>query len=308
MSNQIITQNPLYPKISVIIVTWNVRDLLKANLERLFSIPCKYPFEVFVVDNASHDGSAKMVRENFPQVHLIMNDWDAGFAGPNNQALRLAKGEVVLLLNPDMLVEEGALEVTYDKLMADMSIGVLGVRLENTDGTPIQNVRRFPTFTSQLAILLKLGHVFPSLLRKYLYQDFDYTTSQEVDQVRGSFFAFRRELLETVGYLDAGYHIWFEEVDYCKRAQAHGLRIWYETGGRATDYVGRSMAQMKHLEKQRIFTASMVRYFKKHHPWWQMMIIALLRPVGLGFALGADLLKDMRSFVSLKMTHVQDKN
>ena len=286
---QFMSNNPMAPpKISIIIVSWNVRALLQANLERLFSLSCKYSFEVFVVDNGSHDGSAKMVRELFPAVHLITNDWDAGFAGPNNQALRLVKGDVVLLLNPDMLVEDGALDVTYETLMADRSIGVLGVRLVGQDGKPIKNVRRYPDFFSQLVILLKLGHLFPHLLRSYMCEDFNYAKTQDVDQVRGSFFAFRRELLDTVGTLDAGFHIWFEEVDYCRRVKLAGLRVVYLADVAARDYVGRGMAQMKHFEKQLIFSASMIRYFKKYHPWWQTAVLVAARPIGLIGALIAD--------------------
>jgi len=115
-----------------------------------------------------------------------------------------------------------------------------------------------------------------------------------VDQVRGSFFAFRRELLETVGYLDAGFHIWFEEVDYCRRAKAAGMRVWYESSVSATDYVGRGMAQMKHLEKQLIFSASMIRYFKKYHPWWQTLLLQLTRPIGLTLSFAADVVASLK--------------
>lgn len=275
-------------QVSVIIVTWNVRELLRANLARLFSLATPLEFEVIVVDNGSHDGTARMVRTEFPEVRLITNDWDAGFAGPNDQALRLAKGEVVVLLNPDMLVEPGALETAHAKLMRDRSIGVLGIRLVGRDGKPINSVRRFPDVWSQLCILLKLNHLFPRLLDRYHRADFRYDLSQDVDQVRGSFFAFRREMLETVGDLDSGYHIWFEEVDYCKRVREAGLRVRYCAEATAQDYVGRGVAQMSHWEKQRIFTASMVRYFRKWHPGWRAWLIAAARPIGLLAALAAD--------------------
>jgi len=288
MSTQISQQNQGFPKISVIIVSWNVKTLLEANLTRLFSLSCPYPFEVFVVDNGSEDGSARLVRERFPQVHLITNDWDAGFAGPNNQALRLAKGEVIVLLNPDMLVEQGALEKTYDQLTQNKTIGVMGIRLNHASGEPIQNVRRFPDFLSQFCLILKLNRLFPQIMNSYMYADFDYTKSQEVDQVRGSYFAFRKELLETIGYLDPVYHIWFEEVDYCKRVKQAGLRVWYEPSVSAQDFVGRGMTLMKHFEKQLICTASMIHYFEKWHPWWQHMLLRVVRPIGLSAALLAD--------------------
>ncbi len=281
------------PQLSVIIVSWNVRELLRANLQRLFSLTDTVTREVFVVDNDSHDGTAEMVRAEFPRVHLITNAWDAGFAGPNNQALRLARGEVVLLLNPDMLVEPGALDATYRVLTQDTGIGVMGIRLMGQDGQPIGSVRRDPDFWSQFIILLKLPHLFPRINRRYLYSDFDYTRTQDVEHVRGSFFAFRRALLETVGYLDERYHLWFEEVDYCKRARAAGLRIRYVAEVSAHDYVGKGFAQMKHLEKQRIFTESMLRFFRKWHPFWQYAVLAILRP----FALCASVLLDVKEVI-----------
>ncbi len=276
------------PQLSIIIVTWNVRELLRANLARLFSLSSACSFEVFIIDNASHDGTAYMVRNEFPRATLITNAWDAGFAGPNNQALRLAKGEVVILLNPDMLVEEGALDVTYKTLMEDPSIGVMGIKLLGQNGKPINSVRRDPDVWSQLGILLKLPHLFPHLNQRYLYTDFDYERTQDVDHVRGSFFAFRRELLRTVGYLDAGYHLWFEEVDYCKRVRQTGMRIRYVADAFAHDYVGKGFEQMKRLETQRIFSKSMIRYFHKWQPGWRPILLTLARPIGLVAAAGAD--------------------
>ncbi|MFA6429860.1 MAG: glycosyltransferase family 2 protein [Patescibacteria group bacterium] len=281
--------NSSSPQVSIVIVTWNVRELLRANLARLFSLRENITFEVFVVDNGSNDGTAHMVRELFPQAHLITNDWDAGFAGPNNQALRLAKGEVCILLNPDMLVEEGALTRVYEKITQDRSIGVLGIKLVSKEGKPINSVRHYPDWWSQLLIILKAQHLFPSALKYYLWDGFDFDRSQDVDQVRGSFFVFRRELLETVGYLDEkSYHIWFEEVDYCRRVREKGLRIFHYADAQAHDYVGKGVSQMRRLETQLIFTKSMLNYFRKWHPRWQWWVLACARPIGLAAACVAD--------------------
>lgn len=283
------------PDISIVIVTWNVRELLRANLSRLFSLQTKHSFEVFVVDNGSHDGTAWMVHEQFPQVQLIKNDWDAGFAGPNNQALRLVKGKVIILLNPDMLVEEGTIDHTFDRLMSDPSIGVMGVKLLNQQEKPINSVRRDPDIWSQVCIILKLQHLFPSLIKRYMREDFDYTISQDVDHVRGSYFAFRDDVLANVGALDADYHIWFEEVDYCKRVRDAGFRIVYDASVTAHDFFGKGVSQMKRLETQLIFTASMIRYFKKWYPWWQSWLIRLVRPFGLGAAILMDAWNGLKS-------------
>ncbi len=264
--------------LSIIIVAWNVRELVRANLNRLFTMPCVITFEVFVVDNFSADGTAQMIRSEFPQVHLLTNAWDAGFAGPNNQALQHAIGRHLLLLNPDMLVSTGALETTVRELDTDPTIGVLGIKLVARNGTPINTVRRFPTFASQLAILLKLVHLFPNLNTHYLAKDFDDSRSQDVDSLRGSYFAFRRSTMEQIGMLDADYYIWFEEVDYCKRIHEAGLRVRFCADATATDYIGQSAAQMKHATKQAIFTKSMSRFFWKWHPRWQAITIQVLRP------------------------------
>ena len=189
----------------------------------------------------------------------------------------MSDGTVVLLLNPDMEVGEGAIDAAFETLMSDPSIGVLGVRLNNAEGKPLSSVRRFPGFLDQLVILLKLPHIFPRILDRYIPADFDYTKSQDVDAVRGSFFAFRRALLEQIGFLDQSYFIWFEEVDYCRRVKEKGLRVRYLADVSCHDLVGRGTSKMKRVETQAIFTASMVHYFRKWHPWWQAAVLALLR-------------------------------
>ena len=109
-------------KVSLIIPSWNTREILKNNLVALFQIKSVVDFEVIVVDNGSHDGSAKMVREEFPQVHLIQNDWNSGFAHACNQGLRMARGEVMILLNSDMVVKEGTLEKVFYTLTDRKSV------------------------------------------------------------------------------------------------------------------------------------------------------------------------------------------
>lgn len=275
-------------QISLVIVSWNVRQLLEANLRKIFSLSPLVSFEVVVVDNGSTDGSAHMVRDEFPQVKLIQNDWDAGFAFPCNQGLRVTTGEVCVLLNPDMLIDVGVLERTYHELIADKTIGVFGVKLLTGEKETLHSVRRFPDLGSQLAIVLKLARFFPKLVSRYMAEDLDYGLSQDVDQVRGSYFAFRRELLSSVGFLDEGYHLWFEEVDFCRRVQNAGLRVRYDASVSCHDFVGKGFAKMKHGEKQRIFTASMQRYFLKWNSWWQAALIGIARPFGIAAAYAAD--------------------
>lgn len=252
------------PKISVVIVSWNVRELLKQNLAQLFALQYDdFLIEIFVVDNGSKDGTAKMVREEFKHVHFVQNDYNAGFAKACNQAIRMAKGEVILLLNPDTRVESGTLELTYRQLMEYRDIGVLGVRLLDEKGDVVRSVRRNPTVRDQLATFLKLPHFFPAINDRYLAKDFDYAVSQDVEQIRGSYFAFRREILQYVGMLDERFFIWFEEVDFCRRVRGNGLRIRYCAEAVCRDFVGKSFAQVSTWRKQRLFFTSAWKYFWK---------------------------------------------
>ena len=133
------------PDVSVVIVSWNVREILKTNLERLFSLASRHPFEVIVIDNGSTDGSAQMIRTIFPNVHLIQNDVNRGFAYACNQGLRNARGSVLLLFNPDMLIGRGVLDHLFEQLTSRQEVGAIGVRLFRPDGSHVPSVRRDPT-------------------------------------------------------------------------------------------------------------------------------------------------------------------
>lgn len=275
--------------ISIIIVNWNVRDTLRANLAQLFALRTEVKFEVIVVDNGSADGSVAMLREEFPQVHRIRNEVNRGFAFACNQGCDVAKGDVILLLNPDMLATEGALEHAVKTLTERREVGVLGVALQRPDGSHVESVRRDPSFKDQLAIVLKLPHLFPKVVDRYLAKDFDYTQSQEVQQVRGSFFAFRRDVYEQVGRFDAEhFFLWFEEVDFCKRVRAAGYKVWYSAEVVCTDLVGQSFRQVSVARKQARMLKSMAAYLRKWGAPWQAWVILALRPwcVALGAIVG----------------------
>jgi GT2 family glycosyltransferase len=279
--------------LSIIIVSWNVKEKLEECLRSIekaihFSQEKnkkekKREFEVFVVDNASKDGSPHLVKERFPWVHLIVNETNLGFAKANNQALRLAQGRYVLLLNPDMRLFPDTLEemILFMDNPQRGKVGIAGCHLVDEKGKTIAQVRRFPTIFDQAAIVLKLPHLFPKLLDSYLRKDFDYNQEGRVDSIRGSFFMIRREVLEKIGLLDERFFLWFEEVDFCKRAKEAGYEIAYTPAAKCLDYVGQSFKQVAQYKKQKIFTESMLKYFKKWEPWPKWLVIALLRPIGL---------------------------
>ncbi|MFA6131735.1 MAG: glycosyltransferase family 2 protein [Patescibacteria group bacterium] len=267
------------PQISLIIPSFNTREILRNNLVSLFKTASSFSFEVIVVDNGSKDGSVAMTREEFPQVHLVQNDWNSGFAHAVNQGLRVAQSDVFVILNTDMEVGEEVLKKTFEILTTQKEIGVLGIKLLKEDGTILSSVRRDPDFWSQLAILFKLPHFFKiKAVDHYLAKDFDYEKSGEVEQVRGSFFAFRREVLDKIGFFDEkNFFFWFEEVDFCRRVRKAGYKVWYEAGVSGLDLVGRSVKLLTLGKKQAIFFRSLTNYFFKWHPWWQGTVFFLLR-------------------------------
>ena len=251
--------------LSIIIVSWNVEEKLKNNLKAIFRNSQNINFEVFVVDNNSSDNSAEMVKKDFPQVRLIKNDQNLGFAKANNQAIKRSTGKYILLLNPDMQVHEKTLENMLNWMNNTPQASIASCHLIDQNNITIPHVRKFPTLFDQLAIVLKIPHIFPGILNKYLMHNFDYTKSAQVDSIRGAFFMIRRDVISKIGLLDEQYFIWFEEVDYCKQAIKKGLKVFYAPAATCTDHIGQSFSQLTTIKKQKLFKDSMLKYFKKWH-------------------------------------------
>ena len=260
--------------LSVIIVSWNVKDKLYSNLSAVFSSLGIGSFEVFVVDNASTDGSADMVHQEFPQVRLIANQENLGFARANNLALKQASGEFILLLNPDMLPAADTLSKSLIWARSNPQAVVSGCRLISPDGQIIEQVRRFPHLFDQLLITLKLPHVFPVLLNSYLNKGFDYNKAAKVDSLRGAFFLINRVRYKEISgqdvpQLDERYFVWFEEVDFCRQIYRQGGEVWYCPEASCLDYVGASFKQLPRGQGQDYFSDSMIKYFAKWHKPWE---------------------------------------
>jgi hypothetical protein len=265
--------------LSIIIVSWNVKEKLRANLKALYQSEGDFKFEIFVVDNNSQDGSAAMVREEFSQVKLIANSENLGFAKANNQALRLASGSFILLLNPDMQVFENSLLQVLTWAKNNDQATVSGCRLLNEKQEIVKQIRRFPKFCDQLLIVLKLPHVFPGLLNKYLCSRFDYNNASKVDSIRGAFFLINRAAYQKISgqqvpYLDERYFIWFEEVDFCRQVYKLGGEVWYTPAAECLDYVGQSFKQVTRSKTQAYFQDSMLKYFKKWERPWKAQVLA----------------------------------
>lgn len=252
-------------KLSVIIVSWNVRDLLRRCVQSL-AATTGLELEVIVIDNNSSDNSAAMVRSEFPHVRLIANETNNGFAAANNQGFALATSDYIMMLNPDTEVRPNALSLLVEQLIQQPQIGLIGPALLNADGTRQRSVRRNPSVADQTAVLLKMINVLPSVwpLRQYLCWDFDYAQAATVEQLMGAALLFRRSLLEKIGTLDESFYLWFEEVDFCRRTQQAGFQLLYFPAAEIIHHGKASFRQHFTLRLQMMFNRSLLTYMKKH--------------------------------------------
>lgn len=268
--------------ISILIVSWRVRELVRRCLESLGATDGTRA-EIILVDNASNDGTVAMAHESFPNVHCIANGVNRGFAAANNQALSRATGRYMLLLNPDTEVRPGTVAQVVSYLDAHPDVGLFGSTILNPDGTLQRSVRRFPSLLTLAALLLKLHALFPDAppVRSYFANDFDYDHEADVDQLMGAYLVVRREALHDIGMLDAGYYLWFEEVDWCKRARDAGWKVRYAPGMPIIHRGGESFRQHGNARQQLLFVKSALRYARKHFSPYAYAALVALAPLSL---------------------------
>ncbi|MCA9958126.1 MAG: glycosyltransferase family 2 protein, partial [Anaerolineales bacterium] len=209
-------------KLAIIVVSWNTSELLAACLKSVYAYPPQCDFEMWVVDNASKDDSVAMVQQHFPQVRLIVNEANVGFAQANNQAICDSDSEYVLLLNPDTEVKPGAIQHLIDFIEAHPKVGATGSRLLNPDGSLQISCHPMPTLAREFWRMFYMDDFFP--YGRYPMRRWDMETPRDVDVIQGASFLLRRTVLNTVGFLDDTYFMYSEEVDLCFRLQKAGWR------------------------------------------------------------------------------------
>jgi N-acetylglucosaminyl-diphospho-decaprenol L-rhamnosyltransferase len=263
------------PDLSIIIVSWNVRDLLHACLSSIAANRGGLDLEVIVVDGASADGSPAMVRRQFPWVRLIACNENVGFPRGNNIGLREANGRYLLLLNPDTEIRGEALSLMVNYLAQYDDVGLLGPQLRNSDGSIQSSRRRFPTLATALLESTWLEPVAPKrILRHYYALDWADDQIADVDWVTGACMMTRREIAAAVGGLDEAYFMYSEELDWCRRLKDAGWRVVYLPTAQVMHHVGKSSDQAvtaRHIHFQR----AKLRYFRKYHGWLAASILRL---------------------------------
>ena len=262
--------------LSIVIVSWNVRALLEQCLRSIGGIGSPHaptssspteidrPIEVIVVDNSSADGSAAMLRSEFPSVRMIANANNRGFAAANNQGIAVARGRYVMLLNPDTEVIGSALPTMIAFADANPCVGVVGPQLLFPDGSIQPSRYRFPTLLTAMFESTWLQPHAPRLvLDRYYVRDQPDHATHDVDWVRGAALMVRRETVDEVGLVDEGFFMYSEELDWCRRIRGAGWRVVYLPEAQIIHHEGKSSEQAlaaRHVN----FQTSKVRYFRKH--------------------------------------------
>lgn len=253
------------PQLSVIIVNWNVADLLADCLQSLSEGRDDVALEVIVVDSASQDGSVSMMRRDFPWVQVLAQSENVGFPRGNNIGIAAARGAYVLLLNPDTVVLNGALARMVAYVDANADVGVLGPQLRYPDGTIQSSRRRFPTRLTAFFESTWLERWAPGdILRDYRVLDVAEDQVVDVDWVMGAAMMVRREVVDTVGGMDEGYFMYSEELDWCRRIKDAGWRVVYFPEAVIVHHEGKSSEQVV-TERHIYFQQAKLRYFRKYH-------------------------------------------
>ena len=213
--------------VSIVIVSFNTKEVTRQCLEHVQRHAAGIRHEVFVVDNASTDGSADMVQVEFPWVQLIRLDKNRGFAGGNNPAMEKASGRYVLLLNSDAFLAESVLEKTIQYMEDHPAIGVLGCKLTDPDGTMQPSARMLPGPVNKVLHITGLAARFSKskFFGRVDYTWWDHSQPKPVGWVVGAYFLIRRETMEAIGVLDERYFLYFEEIDYCLSARRAGWEV-----------------------------------------------------------------------------------
>jgi GT2 family glycosyltransferase/lipopolysaccharide/colanic/teichoic acid biosynthesis glycosyltransferase len=271
--------------LSVVIVNYNVKVFLEQCLIAIERARGNLNIEIFVVDNASVDGSQAMVKKRFPNVRLIENIRNVGFSTANNQALKKAQGEYILILNPDTLIQEDTLLTLKKQLDEDPVLGAVGCKLLNPDGSYQINSRRsFPTPWVAFSRIVGLSRMFPKshLFGKYNLTYLDPDEESEVDVLSGSLMMLRRKTIEQVGSFDEDYFMYGEDIDLSYRIKKAGWKIMYTPATKAIHYKGESTKKSEFSAITR-FYSTMLIFVRKHFGGRYSLALRVLLTLGIYF-------------------------
>lgn len=250
--------------LSIVVVSFNTKAMTQACLESVFANAGALSLDVIVIDNASSDGSVEMIRERFPDVQLIANDDNRGFAAANNQGFKVARSELVLLLNSDTVVLGDVLQASVDYMRRCPDVGAFGCRVLNTDATLQRTCSGYPTVARLLMMTTGLDRLrWPALIDRYQMRGWRRDTERDVEVISGCYMLVRREVIDTVGGLDEQFFFFGEETDWCLRIRRAGWATRFAPVGEIIHHGGGSVKKLNH-KRDVMLTAATVRLHRKN--------------------------------------------
>lgn len=269
--------------VSIIVVTWNSLAHLQRCLQSLRASCPRVSYEVIVVDNASSDGTVVFLKEQHRDVVLVANETNRGFAAANNQALAVARGRYILLLNPDTIVHDDAVDALVKFMETHSDAAAAGPALRNEDGTPQHTGVRFPNNLNILFESFFLDRLFPrsKLFGRHKQLYADGTLPRRVDYVQGACMIVRADVVREIGGLDEQFFLYFEEVDWCKRMEQGGCTVYYCPSAVVTHLAN---VELGHYDERRIvhYHRSLMLFYHKHYSHtssWILRLILIFRSV-----------------------------
>lgn len=263
-------------EVSIVIVSFNTREVLRECLDSVLKECEHLRAEILVVENASTDGSAEMMQQDFPQVTVLKSDVNLGFGGANNVALKVARGRYFVLLNSDAFFAPGALALAIRHMDEQPDCGLGGCKLVGRDGESQPSSRCFHTVTNDAMVLTGLAAKFPG---SKIFGRFDRTWADPmkpaaVDWVPGAFSILRPSMLEKVGLFDTNFFLYYEEVDLCLRFGRAGFPVWYwpdivviHIGGESSRQVKSQQFSERAAQVVLWRMRSTLLYYRKHQGW-----------------------------------------
>ena len=253
------------PRLAIVIVSYNTRRVIRRCLQSLQAFPPHCAHEIWVVDNASRDGSVAMLRAEFPAVQVMANRNNLGYAAAVNQGLEATQAPYSLVLNPDIVVRDGAVDRLLEFMDAHADAGLCAAKLLHTDGSLQHSCRAFYTPRTLLFRRTFLGKLFPNsrVIRRHLMLDYDHATPRAVDWVIGACMLVRRAAVDDVGGMDERFFLYFEDVDWCFRMGRQGWKVYYVPAAEMVHEHRRESAKPKLSRSLWAHLGSLLRFYEK---------------------------------------------
>ena len=269
-------------KLSIIIVSWNTKDIISDCLDSILRNTAAFPYEIIVVDNASTDGTADHIKMKFQTVRVVENSENQGFARANNQGASLAGGEYLFFLNPDTILLDDAINNLVNFMDRNSDIAMSGPRILNEDRTLQPSVRNFPSFRGafyRYTILKYLG-LFKSHFEKWHNRGFDYDKQADIEQLIGAAMLIRKKAFEQTGRFDERFFMYYEEVDLCRRLKYNGFRVVYYPDSQLIHLGGKSAKQIP-AKTRFMMLRSLLLYFHKNSSVFSYIPLSILFKIGV---------------------------